>query len=814
MLGNYIKIAIRNLIKHKGYTIINVAGLAIGIACCILIFLFIRHEWSYDTFHEKADQIFRVVIQERAPDGTIGYRNLQPPDLAAAMVEEFPGVTQATRIVRGGVTIIHDNQPFRETLFEADSSLFRMFTFPLVAGDPMTALRDPASIVISEDIAQKYFSPLDEGYQRVLGKRLSIKRRDDINLFTISGVMENAPDNSSLPMEIIISFENYEIDKIRVGGNDWGSKNTMYIELADGQDPLELMGTLPTFTAAKFANRIEGRRNGDFIGDSPDDFQLYLQPLRDLHLNPTIGVGYEQAPHNPMYSYILSGIAVMVLCIACINFMTLAVGRSAGRAREVGMRKVFGAYRPQLMRQFWGEAILLSGCGLILGVLLAALFLPLFNQFTTQNFTLSDFMDGSTILVLLGLVLFVGLVAGSYPAVVLSRFQPISVLKGSVKAGGKNRLIRGMVVVQYTLSIALMIGTGLIAQQLDYIASNDLGYTKENVVIVQAGGAGSQQLIEQYRNELKDYDAIVNVASAGYSFTRGGDRRSWRNANGVPRWAWAFGVDYDYMDLMDMDLVTGRNFSRDLSTDPISSILVNETLVKEFGLAKPIGHKLVGWGDGFMAEPPTIIGVVEDFNFESLHVPVRPAIMTMHPDYRNSVGAILVKIRSRNIAETLTLIEKTWTNLAPNTPFNHSFLDQDIANQYQTEERWGRIIGYASGLSILIACLGLFGLATLAVANRTKEIGIRKVLGAPISQIVLLIAREFVGLVALAAVFAWPLAYFAIGEWLEAFEYRINIGPLMFLLSSVLAILVALVTLSYQAVRAALANPVKTLQYE
>ena len=466
------------------------------------------------------------------------------------------------------------------------------------------------------------------------------------------------------------------------------------------------------------------------------------------------------------------------------------------------------------MRQFWSEAVLMSGIALILGVLMAAAILPLFNQLTLQNLDISYLGNGASLLALLGLLLFVGLIAGSYPAVVLSRFQPVAVLKGSVKTGGKNRLIRSLVVVQYTLSIALMIGTGLMGQQLEYLLSKDLGYENENIVVVQAGSGGSWPLLERYRNALQDYDEIAGMVGVGYSFTRGGDRRSWQNADRVPREAWAFGVDYGYLNLMNMELVAGRDFSRDLTTDPTASLLVNEALVKEFDLQQPIGHKLVGWGDGFMEAPPVIIGVVRDFNFESLHVPVRPAIMTMHPKYQGGIGAILVKVRTRRMSDTMALLEKQWGLVAPETPFSHSFLDDDIANQYQAEERWSQIIGYASALTILIACLGLFGLATLAVTNRIKEIGIRKVLGASVPDMVQLVSIDFIKLVAIAAVFAWPMAYFGISRWLAAFTYRIDIGPWTFLLAALASILIALATLSYHAIRAALANPVQTLRYE
>lgn len=815
MLRNYLKIAWRNLILHKGYTFINVSGLAIGIACCILIALFIRHEWSYDLFHEKKDRIYRVVIQEIAPDGTTSYRSMQPPALADALVKAFPGIERATRYIRGEVTLVRDNQSFREQLTEADSTLFRMFSFPLLAGDPATVLKHPTSMVVSETAAQKYFGVGPGRYEDALGKTLFIKRKDTLHPFTITGVMQDAPGTSSLLLDVVISFENYDTEKILIGGNDWGSRNALYVELAEGQDAQAIEAALPPFTRTEFARRIEGRRNGGFIGPGADAFSLRLQPLRDVHLNPRISDYYHAPTHNPLYSYLLAGIGALVLLIACINFMTLSVGRSAGRAKEVGVRKVFGAYRMQLMRQFWGEAVLLSGLALLAGAVLAVAALPLFNQLTTLTLALDDLREVSTGIILIGLMLTVGLISGSYPAVVLSRFQPVAVLKGPVRTGGKSVLIRALVVAQYALSIALMIGAGLMAQQMDYIQNKDLGYIPENVVAIQTGGVGSPELVERFRNAVAGYDDILNVVSAGYSFTRGGDRISWTDADGTPRGpAWVFGVDYDYLDVMNMELAMGRNFSRDITTDPTGAVLVNEALVREFKLQNPLGYKLTGWASWFMKEPPEIIGVVRDFNFESLHTDIKPAIMTMHPGYHGGIGAILVKIKPARVSETIARLETAWSALAPDTPFMYAFLDDDIARQYQADERWNRIIGYSAALAVFIACLGLFGLVTLAVANRTKEIGIRKVLGASATDMVTLIAKEFVKLVAVAAVIACPLAYYGGRVWLGEFAYRIDIQPWVFIGASLLALLIALATLSYQAVRAALANPVKTLRYE
>ncbi len=812
MLKNYLKVALRNLFKHKVYSLINVLGLAVGMACCILIFLLVKHEWSFDDFHVKGDRIHRVVIQEKTPEGEISFRNLQPPALYEPILQEFPGILRATRLVNGTVTFVHNGNFFRETLNEVDSSFFQIFSFPLLAGDPVTALKDPKSIVLNETMTQKYFGVEAGNYANVLGQSLEIARGDNRTLFTISGVMKDMPRNSSFQMDFLISFENYA--QIRLGGNDWGSRNSLYLELAETQEPKALETALIPFTKTQFAQRIQGRTQGGFITDAEDGFLLKLQPLADLHLNPEIEVDYEQLPHNPLYSYILSGVGALVLLIACINFMTLSMGRSTGRSREVGMRKVLGAQKGQVMKQFWGEALLLSALSLVLGLSLAIFTLSFFNDLTGKELLIADFFSIGTIIGLLAIVLIVALVAGVYPSVILSKFQPIVVMKGEAQTGGKNRLTRGLVVVQYVLAIALMIGTGLMAQQMSFIRNMDLGYKNDHVIAINMGRVGSKELAERFRNETISFDQIVNIVTTAYSFTRGGDRNSWTDANGVTRSAWAFGVDYDYFDILGMELSEGRNFSREITTDPINSVLVNEAFVKQFDFEKPVGTKLTNWCPWFMKEAPTIIGVVKDFHFQSLYAEVKPAVLTMHPDYHGGVGFMLVKVKPERLSETIALLEEKWNLVAPNTPFRHSFLDEDVANQYIEDEKWGKIVGYSSALAILIACLGLFGLASLAVAKRTKEVGIRKVLGASVSNIVMLIGRDFILLIAVAAVLASPLAWYGGEKWLENFAFKTTIGFEPFLFSIILAVAIAALTLSYQAIKAALTNPATTLKYE
>ncbi|HET6568969.1 MAG TPA: FtsX-like permease family protein, partial [Rhodothermales bacterium] len=528
-------------------------------------------------------------------------------------------------------------------------------------------------------------------------------------------------------------------------------------------------------------------------------------------------VDYEEPPHNPLYSYILSGIALLVLLIACINFMILSIGRSTTRAKEVGMRKALGARRGQIMKQFWGEAILMGLVALLLGVLLAILVLPLFNQLTGRELSLGASLNANGVLILLGLIAIVGLVAGGYPAAVLSGFNPVAVLKGDVKSRGNSFFTRSLIVVQYTLSIVLIVSTIVMARQLHYMLNRDLGFEGEQVVVLHTYNVTDKEapaVIERFRHDLLPDPRIVKIARAGYSFTHGGDWNGWLDAEGNQRRAANFGIDYDYLDVMGMQLVAGRNFSREHPSDPTGGVLVNEALVRQFGIKDPIGYKLTGWNSWYVKEPPTIIGVVKDFNFRSLHEEVAPAVLNMQPDYYIGMGAMLIKISGNDVPGTISLLEKTWNTVLPGRPFSYSFLDDDMAAQYQTEQRWGKILTYSSLLAILIACMGLFGLATLSTVRRTKEIGIRKVLGASVSGIVALVSREFVVLVLISGLAAAPLAYYAMHRWLDTFAYRIPLGPGAFILAGLAALLIALLTVSYQSVKAALANPASSLRYE
>ena len=811
MLRNYLTIALRALKRRKAYTFINVFGFAVGMASCLLIFMLVRHEWSYDRFHEHADRIYRTSIHFIEPDGEESYQNMMFPDFTPQLVKEFPAIEHATRYVQGNQDLRVGDEIFRQEMVEVDASFFEMFSFPLLAGDPSTALADPSGMVITEDVARAFFR-LEDEFDRALGRRVSLTRNEVPYEFSITGVAANLPNNSSLQFEVAISFENY--DNIYLGGNNWGGRTSTYVLLHENQDPATFETALEPFVDTQFSSYKEALTNNERLAENDETFKMHLQPLSRLHQEPEVWAPYEVNPHDPLYSYVLGGIGLLILLIACINFMTLSIGLSESRAREVGMRKVLGAQRIQVMRQFWGEALILTGAGLLLGLILALAGVPFFNQLIGQNLSLASFRWFEFLLATLVLLLVVGLVAGGYPSVLLSGFQPISVLKGVFATGGKNRLSKGLVVLQYTISIGLIVCTILMAQQLRFLLDKDLGYDKDLVMVVHANqisDAEAPLVLEQFRNTLLPYPQVSKIARAGSPFTRGIDRNSWMDADGNTRSAYNFGVDVDYLDLMGMEIVAGRNFSADFPSDSTQSILVNEALVHEFGIEDPIGTRLTGWLEGVYEEPPTIIGVVKDYNFRSLREEVFPAVMNMHPDYYNFMGGILIKVEPGSIGRAVELVENTWKETLPGKPFTYSFLDEDVAAQYQTEERWSNIVTASSILAIMIASLGLFGLATLTVAKRTKEIGIRKVLGASVPRVVGLIAGEFAKLVGIAAVIAWPLAYLGMNRWLGDFANHVSISVWPFVLAAVVALAIALITISSRAVGAALVNPVNAL---
>ena len=802
MFRNYIKIAARNLFKQKVYSFINIFGLAIAIAFCILIFLFVRDEVTHDSFHQKADQIYRVNIMSKEDDGSMSPLAMTPPPLGPAFQEEFPEVVHMARFKKRGDVVIYQGKSSRESITLADPDFFKMFSFRLLQGDSQTVLEDRNSVVIRDEVAKRYF-----GDQDPMGKVLSIKMGSRFFDFTVAGVAEDIPQNSSIAFDLLVSFDRVKDYTPARFLNQWTGFTTLtFIELQQGTREKELKNKFPSFIQKHIGAVIKKYHGGDLSA-----YRFDLQPLRKIYLNTQVSSSYVSGS-NPLYSTILAGIALLILIIAAINYMNLAMARSTTRLREIGVRKVLGADRKKLMSQFFGESLFFSFISLCMGIALAELFLPAFNNFTSKKLAIGYFSDWTTLTSIVGLMFIVGLVSGSYPALFLSGFRPVDVLRSHLKLGGKSKFSKGLVVVQFTLSIFLIISTLIMTNQLHYLRTRDLGIREEQVVIIPTQGIPQgTQLVERFRNDLAPYDRVVSLA--GSNELLGNDRTYTESVVSFQEariYAHYFFIGHDFCETIGLEIVEGRDFSRAFTSDPKESVIVNETLVKEMGWDTAVGKQI----KTFMGrkEPLTVVGIAKDFHFESLHNQIKPAIFYIEP--RDQLEFIYVKISPDDIPATLGLLESTWKRNAPNFPFMYSFLDEEFHKLYRIEERWQRIIRNTSIFAILISSLGLFGLSALAITRRTKEIGIRKVLGAPVAGLTRMVSMDFLKLVIFANFIAWPLAYYAMNRWLRSFAFRIDIQLWVFLLAAMMAAAIAFLTVGFQAVKAAVANPVESLRYE
>jgi len=713
MLKNYLKIALRNIKRHKGYSFINIVGLAIGMACCILILLWVQDELSYDRFHENADDIYRVIQDINFADHSTTWTITQGP-LGPSLKEDFPEIINATRITDRGFRLTYDDKGYDEEVGMADGSLFEMFTFPLVKGDPATALSDPFCIVLTEEMAAKYFGDEDP-----IGKTIKANNQWD---FQVTGVMKNVPHNSHLQFDFLIPFIfgrelNYTVDR-------WGnSQFRTYVQLPKGA------------LAQDVISKISG-----YLFEKPTiekDARLNLQPLTRIHLYSNYE--FDSAHGDITYVTLFSLIAFFILLIACINFMNLATARSGNRAKEVGMRKVAGAHKIDIIRQFYGESILLASIALLLAVVLVWLLLPVFNNLAAKELSLD--------------------IPGN-----------LSILLGYRK----------------------------------------LGYDKEYMIYFGMRG-DTREKFDSVKNELLQNPNILgvtassNVPTYGYTFSNSLWRWEGQNPDEEILMRAVF-IDIDYLKSFGMEIAEGRSFSKEFPTDATEAIMVNEEAVKVMGMESPVGKRLSLQDQNFK-----IIGVVKNYHFMPLRQEIDPLILLYYPQY---CGVLFARLKSDHIPQTIGYIEDVCKKFAPGYPFNYHFLDEALDRLYRSEQRIGTLFRYFSILAILISCLGLLGLASFMAEQRTKEIGIRKVLGATASNIVALLSKEFTKWVIVANIFAWPIAYFALSKWLQSYAYKTNIALLSFVLSGALALLIALATVSYQSIKAALANPVDSLRYE
>jgi putative ABC transport system permease protein len=789
LLWNYWKIALRKIRRHKGYSFINIVGLSIGMACCILILTWIRDELSYDRFHNNAGQICRIVTVDHS-GGNITKASGSPSLIGPTLVEKYPEFIEFARVQSGwsGYFLHYGEKNFMEMkLATVDPSFFEIFQYSFIQGDPQAALKDQQSIILTESLAKKCFGDEDP-----MGKVLQISSTD----FKVTGVMEDIPRNSHLQFDYV--FPAINMTKFRESKFDtWDYDQFSTYLLVKKNTEFKTL-----------SKKISGIVK-EHLPESK--IEVFLQPISAVHLHSTDINSWEAVYPNPgniTYVYIFALIAACILLIACINFMNMATARSSTRAREVGMRKVSGARRIDLVKQFIGESIFLSLLSLGFGILLVEIMLPAFNRLSGKELSLQYTESALLWIILLGIAVFTGLASGSYPALFLSGFQPSKVLKASAhltsQGGGLLRKI--LVVGQFAFTILLIIGTIVIYSQLHFIQNKDLGYETDNIFTVASYGQFGRNY-EAAKHELLQNPNIQSVCRAfppspGF---RGTEDVDWDGKNPTAEFMIFSDIgDYDFLKTFGIRMAEGRFYSREFPTDK-DNFVVNETAIKKMGLEDPIGKRFtLGKKTG------TIIGVVKDYHGGSLHNPIQPKVITLG----DRGFFVCVKFSQGNVSEMIAFLKEKWEKFVPGYPFRYGFLDESIAEAYESERKIGKIFQYFTGLAILIACLGLFGLASFTAEQRTKEIGIRKILGAKVSGIVLLLSKEFAKWILVANLISWPVAYFLTKKWLQSFAYKMDLGWGIFLVSAVLALAIAIMTVSYQAIRAATANPVTSLRYE
>ena len=807
MFRNYFKTAFRNLLRNKFYTSINIIGLAVGLATCLLIFLYVIDELSYDKYNANADRIYRVNNEIKFNGNYLDFAQA-PALMGSTMMREMPQVQQYTRMSWYGSFLVKKaNENIQEQrVGYADSTLFDVFTLPVIAGNAKTALKDYHSLVITETIAKKYFNSTD-----VVGKTMLI---NDTGNYKITAVIKDIPTQSHFNFDFFVPM----MENRGANEDNWLSENyTTYILLKKNANVKQVEAQLNPLM-----DRHVGPQLQSMVNISLNDFKkgggyikADLTPLTAIHLHSN-KQGDLEGNGNAEYVYIFSGIALMILLIACVNFMNLSTARSSNRAKEVGVRKVLGSLRKNLVQQFLTESFLISFIAMVLAILIAFLLLPYFNQLAGKNIYTNTLFQPGMLLSLVALMLVVGLLAGSYPAFFLSSFQPIDVLKGKLAAGFKRSWLRNaLVVFQFVISIVLIFGTIVIYNQLNYIHNKDIGFNRSQVLTINHANALGDQAVS-FKNELLQISGVQNATMSGYlpvNHNRNGNTYFTSPAldpgTAINIQAWT--VDENYIPTLELKVLQGRNFSQQFPTDS-TSVIINEAAAK-FLAAKGLLNK----NFYTLNDPQTktlisyhIIGVIKNFNFSSLRDVVTPLGLFLGKDN----GGISVRIKSTDVPNVIAQIKNKWKSMAPSQPFDYSFMDEDFNKLYTTEQRTGQIFITFAVLAILIACLGLFGLVTYAAEQRVREIGVRKVLGASVSNIAGMISKDFLKLVIVSAVIAFPLAWWAMHTWLQSFAYRVNISWWVFAVAGFAAILIAIVTVSFQSIKAAVANPVKSLRTE
>lgn len=811
MIGNYFKVAQRNILKRKLYSFINAFGLSIGISFCILIFLFIQDERSFDQFHTNKNHIYRIEensynywnpkLEEKDRYHRSSYLQIA---LKQTLKDELPEVQYATRFNSGNGIVSYGDKVFTEDLVYTDDDFFKMFSFRLIAGNADKLFDNKLEVVLTPAVAEKYF-----GNEDPVGKTILIDNEGEKS-FIVAGIIESPPANSSFDFKILVPQENrpgYERQMAR-----WGNFNTpTFVQLSPTADMKVFRQNLGKIVEKYMGAKLEEWRKEGNVSPDIKLMEYEFTQLPDIHLKKEIE--WHKAS-DPLYSYILGGIAILILLIACINYISLALTTSTARRTEVGVRKAAGAFKRQLVYQFGFESVMLAVISMLIGIILVALALPAFNAFTEKEIQLFSNDLAKVIGVAFALAIVVGILAGSYPAFFLSGFRPAVALKGG-HTRVQARFTRPLVVLQFALSAFLIISSVIMYRQMYFITSKNLGYNQHQVLVVptQTGWSSNDgnKVVEQFRTRLSQERDIVSVGGTNISFNQGWSRYGYK-IDGENKSAYVYSIDPYYIPTLNMELIAGRNFDPMIPSDT-NAVIVNEALVKDMKWTDPLNSYL-NYTEDSVSQGARVIGIVKDYHYRSLEAPIDPLFLCMDFDHSGPLTTMMIKMGTADIPATLDKIGKIWKELYPDKPYDYTFLDQDVAKQYKSHQRWMSIMGLSTAFAILISCLGLFGLAGINAMNRTKEIGIRKVMGAELSNIFVLLNRQYIWLALISFVLAAPVSWYSMQKWLADFQFKITIGWELFVFSMLAGLGIAMLTVSYHAIRAALVNPAETLKHE
>jgi putative ABC transport system permease protein len=806
MFNNLIKVAFRNIWKKKLFSLINIVGLSVGIACFFLIIVNVRHEFSYDKFQKNGDRIYRVALERIYPDNVIFYAII-PYSIGDAMMADFPEIEQMTRILanRNPIMLGYQEKSYEEKkILFVEPNFFEMFSISLIKGTPETIFATPNSMVMTEETVLKYFGDEDP-----VGKYITTPQGPAL----VSGVCENIPENSHMEFDFLVSLN---LIGFQNRPNYVSFSVHTYVMLQEGVPPGEVEAKMPSLVERYAAGPIQAQTGLSFkeYVAAGNGYNYFFQPIRDIHLHSNLEAEIK-SNGNISYVYVLVAIAVFLIIIACINFMNLATAQSASRAREVGIRKIVGSTKGLLIRQFLFESLVTSLISVVVAATWIQFLLPVFNRLTRKQLEINYLQDPFNIVFLLVIGFFVGLLAGIYPAFVLSSFRPITVLKGRFTTSRSGtRMRNALVVLQFAISIICIAMTILVYRQMDFMQKKDLGFDKKNTVVIERAYT-LQNRGEAFTQELRTLRGVVNAAGSNTLVSGGGYYGIMFQAEGDPEVKTTRGmnIDEDFIDTMGLEITQGRGFSREFNET--RNVIINESTIEEFGWNEPVGMKIryLGQEDEPIGEY-IIIGVVKDFHYNSLHSPINSFVLLGLPQDQRILGILQIKIKPENIGETLGTIEQKWKEFNPQEPLSYYFLDDKLDEMYGNERKSGQIFSIFSLLAIVIACIGLFGLSAYMAELRTKEIGIRKVLGSSASKIVILLSKDFAKLVAVAFVISTPIAYYVMSRWLQNFAFRSPVHVWIFLLAGLAAVLIAQLTISFQALRAANTDPADALRFE